>query len=158
MAKAASKAGHHVDLTEFFNANKIGEITAPATLKYSAAYPGNSGKYRAIPAEADAVGWSCRKDRFEDPAELAAFKAKYGYDLGPPTDRKQLRDIAEFFHRPDQGRYGIAIHTDNSYDALAMGFQNALFSFGAEFGDFKPMRLTSSSTARKRSRRCNEAF
>lgn len=83
MAKAASKAGHHGDLTEFFNANKIGEIMAPATVKYSAAYPGKSGKYRAIPAEADAVGLSCRKDRFEDPAEMAAFKAKYGYDLAP---------------------------------------------------------------------------
>jgi multiple sugar transport system substrate-binding protein len=132
---AASEAGHYVDLTEFFNANKVGEIMAPATVKYYAEYPGNSGKYWAIPAEGDAVGWSYRKDWFEDPAEMAAFQAKYGYPLAVPVDWKQLRDIAEFFHRPDQGRYGVAIYTDNSYDAMAMGFENALFSFGAELGD-----------------------
>lgn len=132
---AASTAGHYVDLTEFFNANKVGEIMAPATVKYYAEYPGNSGKYWAIPAEGDAVGWSYRKDWFTDPAEMEAFKAKYGYDLAPPADWKQLRDIAEFFHRPDQGRYGIAIYTDNSYDAMAMGFENALFSFGGELGN-----------------------
>ena len=66
---------------------------------------------------------------------MAAFKAKYGYDLAPPADWKQLRDIAEFFHRPDKGRAGVAIYTDNSYDAMAMGFENALFSFGGELGD-----------------------
>ena len=132
---AASEAGHYVDLTEFFNANKVGEIMAPATVKYYAEYPGNSGKYWAIPAEGDAVGWSYRKDWFEDPAEMAAFEAKYGYPLAVPVDWKQLRDIAEFFHRPDQNRYGIAIYTDNSYDAMAMGFENALFSFGGELGD-----------------------
>jgi len=132
---AASTAGHYVDLTQFFNDNKVGDIMAPATVKYYAEYPGNSGKYWAIPAEGDAVGWSYRKDWFEDPAEMEAFKAKYGYDLAPPADWKALRDIAEFFHRPDQGRYGIAIYTDNSYDAMAMGFENALFSFGGELGD-----------------------
>ena len=52
-----------------------------------------------------------------------------------PKDFKALRDIAEFFYRPDQKKYGIAIYTDNSYDAMAMGFENALFSFGGELGD-----------------------
>ena len=132
---AASEAGHYVDLTNFFNENKVGEIMAPATVKYYAEYPGASGKYWAIPAEGDAVGWSYRKDWFEDPKEMAAFKAKYGYDLAPPADWKALRDIAEFFHRPADGRYGIAIYTDNSYDAMAMGFENALFSYGGELGD-----------------------
>ena len=132
---AASEAGHYVDLTDFFNENNLGEVMAPATVKYYAEYPGNSGRYWAVPAEGDAVGWSYRKDWFEDPAEMAAFKEKYGYDLVPPADWQQLRDIAEFFNRPDEGRYGIAIYTDNSYDAMAMGFENALFSFGGELGD-----------------------
>ena len=138
---AASEAGHYVDLTQFFNENKVGDIMAPATVKYYAEYPGNSGKYWAIPAEGDAVGWSYRKDWFEDPAEMAAFKAKYGYDLAVPVDWKQLRDIAEFFNRPDEGRYGIAIYTDNSYDAMAMGFENALFSFGGELGDMTTYKV-----------------
>ncbi len=132
---AASTAGHYVDLTDFFNKHKVGEVMAPATVKYYAEYPGNSGKYWAIPAEGDAVGWSYRKDWFEDPKEMEAFKAKYGYDLAPPANWRQLRDIAEFFYRPDEKRYGIAIYTDNSYDALAMGFENALFSFGGDLGN-----------------------
>lgn len=138
---AASEAGHYVDLTQFFNENKVGDIMAPATVKYYAEYPGNSGKYWAIPAEGDAVGWSYRKDWFEDPAEMAAFKANFGYDLAVPVDWKQLRDIAEFFNRPDEGRYGIAIYTDNSYDAMAMGFENALFSFGGELGDMTTYKV-----------------
>ncbi|MER2507424.1 MAG: extracellular solute-binding protein [Amaricoccus sp.] len=132
---AASTAGHYVDLTDFFNQHKVGEVMAPATVKYYAEYPGNSGKYWAIPAEGDAVGWSYRKDWFEDPKEMEAFKAKYGYDLAPPTNWQQLHDIAEFFYRPDEKRYGIAIYTDNSYDAMAMGFENALFSFGGDLGN-----------------------
>ncbi|MDW6020365.1 extracellular solute-binding protein [Mesorhizobium sp. BAC0120] len=133
---AASEGGHYVDLTDFVKKNKVLETMAPATVKFYSEYPGNSGKYWSIPAEGDAVGWSYRKDWFEDPKEKEAFKAKYGYDLDVPKDWKQLRDIAEFFYRPDQKRYGIAIYTDNSYDAMAMGFENALFSYGGELGDY----------------------
>ena len=133
---AASEAGHYVDLTDFFNKHKLNETMAPATVKYYSEYPSNSGKYWSIPAEGDAVGWSYRKDWFEDPKEMEAFKAKYGYDLAPPKTWAEMRDIAEFFHRPDQGRYGIAIYTDNSYDGLVMGVENAIFSYGGELGDY----------------------
>jgi multiple sugar transport system substrate-binding protein len=138
---AASEAGHYVDLTEFFNKHKLTETMAPATVKYYAEYPASSGKYWSIPAEGDAVGWSYRKDWFEDPKEMEAFKAKYGYDLAPPKTFKELRDIAEFFHRPDENRYGVAIYTDNSYDALVMGVENAIFSFGGELGDYATYKV-----------------
>ena len=133
---AASEAGHYVDLTEFFNKHNLSEVMAPATVKYYSEYPAESGKFWAIPAEGDAVGWSYRKDWFEDPAEMEAFKAKYGYDLDVPKTWAELRDIAEFFHRPDENRYGIAIYTDNSYDGLVMGVENAIFSYGGELGDY----------------------
>src|SRR4051794_38100226 len=133
---AASEGGHYVDLTDFVKENKVLDTMAPATVKFYSEYPGNSGKYWSIPLEGDAVGWSYRKDWFEDPKEMEAFKAKYGYDLGVPKDFKALRDIAEFFYRPDQKKYGVAIYTDNSYDAMAMGFENALFSYGGELGDY----------------------
>ncbi len=138
---AASEGGHYVDLTQFVKDNHVLDTMAPATVKFYSEYPGNSGKYWSIPAEGDAVGWSYRKDWFEDPAEMAAFKAKYGYDLAVPKDWKALRDTAEFFNRPDQGRYGVAIYTDNSYDAMAMGFENALFSFGGELGDMSSYKV-----------------
>ncbi|MCX2720865.1 ABC transporter substrate-binding protein [Roseibium salinum] len=134
---AASEGGHYVDLTEFFKKHDLGNVMAPATVKYYAEYPGNSGKFWAIPAEGDAVGWSYRKDWFEDPAEMKAFEAKYGYPLDVPKTWQQLIDIAEFFHRPDENRYGVAIYTDNSYDGLVMGVENALFSYGADLGNYE---------------------
>jgi multiple sugar transport system substrate-binding protein len=138
---AASEAGHYVDLTDFFKQHNLTEVMAPATVKYYSEYPASSGKYWSVPAEGDAVGWSYRKDWFEDPKEKEAFQAKYGYALDVPKDWKQLRDIAEFFHRPDQNRYGIAIYTDNSYDALVMGVQNAIFSWGGELGDYAKYKV-----------------
>jgi len=140
---AASEAGHYVDLTDFVKENGVLDKMAPATVKFYSEYPGNSGKYWSIPAEGDAVGWAYRKDWFEDPAEKEAFKAKYGYDLDVPKDWKALIDIAEFFYRPDANppRYGIAIYTDNSYDAMAMGFENALFSYGGELGDMATYKV-----------------
>ncbi len=138
---AGSTGGHYVDLTDFFNEHHLNDVMAPATIKYYAEYPGGSGKYWAIPLEGDAVGWSYRKDWFEDPTEMANFKAKYGYDLAPPDTFAQLRDIAEFFTRPDENKYGVAIYTQTDYDALAMGFENALFSFGGELGDYATYKV-----------------
>ena len=138
---AASEGGHYVELTDFINEHKVLEKMAPATVKYYSEYPGSSGKYWSIPTEGDAVGWSYRKDWFEDPAEMAAFKEKYGYDLAPPKTFKELTDIAEFFTRPDQNRYGIAIYTQNQYDGLAMGVENAIFSYGAELGDYSTYQV-----------------
>jgi multiple sugar transport system substrate-binding protein len=44
------------------------------------------------------VYWG-RRDLLEHPAEKAAFRKKYGYDLGPAKTWEQVRDIAEFFTR-----------------------------------------------------------
>ena len=138
---AGSVGGHYVDLTEFFAKHKLTESFAPATVQAYAEYPKGAGKYWAIPTEGDATGWAYRKDWFEDPAEKEAFKAKYGYDLDVPKTWAQMRDIAEFFQRPDQKRYGIAIYTDNAYDALVMGFENALFSYGGDLGDYSSYKV-----------------
>ncbi len=67
---------------------------------------------------------------------MAAFKARYGYDLAVPKTFKEMRDIAEFFHRPDQDKYGIGIYTDTYGDGLAGGFGSVLFSYGGEFGNY----------------------
>jgi multiple sugar transport system substrate-binding protein len=138
---AGSTAGHYVDLTDFMKKNGVDKTMAPATVAGYAEYPPKSGKYWAIPLEGDANGFSYRKDWFEDPKEKEAFKKKYGRDLAVPKTWKELRDIAEFFHRPQQKRYGIAIYTDNSYDALVMGVQNVVFGYGGELGDAKTYKV-----------------
>ncbi|PDT75777.1 extracellular solute-binding protein [Sinorhizobium sp. BJ1] len=138
---AGSTGGHYVELTEFVAKHDVAKLMAPAALKFYAEYPGNSGRYWAIPLQGDAVGWAYRKDWFEDPTEMADFKEKYGRDLAVPKTLKEMRDIAEFFHRPDHKRYGIAIYTDNSYDALASGFRSVLFSYGGELGDYETYKV-----------------
>ncbi len=127
--------GLYVDLTDFMKSNGIDKSVTPATLKYYGEYPANSGKYYAYPTEGDADGWAYRKDLFEDPAEQAAFKAEYGYDLAVPKTYAQLMDIAKFFTRPDAGLYGVAIYTQKDYDAITMGVENTFFSWGATWQD-----------------------
>lgn len=44
-----------------------------------------------------------RTDLFEDPAQQAAFKQEYGYDLVPPTTWQQYADAAAFFTQDTDG-------------------------------------------------------
>lgn len=127
--------GHYVELTDFMKSNGIDKTVTPATLTYYGEYPAGSGKYWGYPTEGDADGWAYRTDLFQDPKEKDAFKAKYGYDLAVPKDYKQLKDIAEFFTRKDQGLYGVAIYTQKDYDAITMGVENLFFAWGATWQD-----------------------
>lgn len=127
--------GHYVELTDFLNENDITGSVTPATLQYYGEYPTGSGKYYAYPTEGDANGFAYRKDLFENPDEMAAFSAKYGYELAVPETWAQLRDIAEFFTRPDSGLYGVNVYTQKDYDAITMGFENVFFSYGCNWQD-----------------------
>lgn len=145
----ASTSGHYVNLTDFLTSEGIADTVTPATLQYYGEYPSGSGTYWAYPTEGDANGWAYRKDLFENPDEMAAFEAEYGYPLAPPTTMAELKDVGEFFTRPDEGLYGMAIYTQLDYDALTMGFQNALFSYGADWKDANnnPMGVVNSPEA-----------
>lgn len=131
----AATQGHYVDLTDFMVSEGLDKSVTPATLQYYGEYPAGSGKYWAFPTEGDANGWAYRSDLFEDPANMAAFEEEYGYPLAPPETMAQLLDIAKFFTRPDEGLYGAAIYTQADYDAITMGFQDMLFSFGGDWAD-----------------------
>ncbi|RYE87646.1 MAG: extracellular solute-binding protein [Hyphomicrobiales bacterium] len=135
---AASEGGHYVDLSEFVTRTGVDKSFVPATLQYYSQY---GGKYWSIPLEGDANGWAYRKDWFEDPTEMANFKAKYGYDLAIPKDYKELTDIAEFFTRPDENKYGVALYTQTSYDAMAMGVEQTIFTWGGELGDYAAKKV-----------------
>jgi multiple sugar transport system substrate-binding protein len=132
-----AEQGHYVDMTDFMVSNNIHTSVTEATLQYYGEYPSGSGKYYAYPTEGDAVGWAYRKDLFEDPDEMAAFKAEYGYDLAPPETWDQLMDIAKFFTRPDDPvngvKYGVGVYTQKDYDGMIMGYENVMFSYGADW-------------------------
>lgn len=138
MSEFASQ-GHLVLLNELLkNSKKLSAADfAPSALRRYAEYPEDSGNIYALPINQDSMGLVYRQDLFADPKEKTAFKQKYGYDLAPPETYDQLRDIAEFFTRPQQKLYGIALYGSEDYDACTSAFNNIFWSFGAELWDPK---------------------
>jgi multiple sugar transport system substrate-binding protein len=134
-----SVGGHYVDLSDFVKEHNLVERMAAPAMKYYSQY---DGKYWAVPTEGDALGWAYRKDWFENPDEMAAFKAKYGYDLAVPQTWDQLLDIAEFFYRPDKNMYGAAIYSMAVGDAIVMGVENSVFAYGGSYGDYANFKVT----------------
>ncbi len=128
-----STEGWYVNMTDFLVGEGIADTVTQATLTYYGEYPTGSGQYWAYPTEGDANGWVYRKDLFEDPDEMAAFEAEYGYPLAVPENYDQFYDIANFFTRPDEGLYGVAIYGSNEYDSLTMGVQNTMFTYGGRW-------------------------
>lgn len=57
------------------------------------------GKTYGLPYYTFTPGLIYRCDLFENPDEMAAFEAEYGYPLDIPQTYEQMADIAEFFHR-----------------------------------------------------------
>lgn len=140
LGRGATK-GLYVELTNWLPTATDIKGLHPLALKYLAEYPGGSGRYYAAPAETDAMGWAYRKDWFNDPAEKAAFKKKYGKELGVPETWDELKNIAEFFTRPAQKRYGNVLVTGRGYDDIVMGFEQILYAFGGSWGDPKTLKV-----------------
>ncbi len=131
----------YVDLTDWLPGAVDLKSIHPLALKYLCEYPTGSGKYFAAPCETDAIGITYRKDWFDDPNEKAAFKSKYGRDLAVPQTWEEFRDVAEFFTRSQDKRYGCAILTGRDYDSLTMGAQQFIWSFGGAWGDPKTCKV-----------------
>ncbi len=128
---------HVVPLNDYIANSKLISIDdfSPAAIRQYGEYPEGSGNIYALPINQDAMGLVYRKDLFEDPAEMEAFKAKYGYDLAVPQTYLQLRDISEFFTRPDKNLYGLASYGSRDYDAVTSPLDGVLWSFGGELWD-----------------------
>jgi multiple sugar transport system substrate-binding protein len=75
-----------------------------------------------------------RKDLFEDLKEQKKFKEQFGYDLSPPKDWNEYKDIAKFFNRPEEGIYGTLIQ-GKKHMALWQEYINFLYSFGGAILD-----------------------
>jgi multiple sugar transport system substrate-binding protein len=134
-AGTGATSGQYVELTKFLADNNLTNSVTPATLQYYGEYPAGSKRYYAFPTEGDACGFAYRTDLFTDPTEKANFKKKYGYELAAPDTWKQFYDVAEFFTRPDKQLWGAAIYTQKDYDALTMGVETVLFSYGMDWQD-----------------------
>ncbi len=133
----AAENGNYVKLNDFFAQEGISmDDFIPATVTGYAEWPKGTPNYWALPAYADVVGWTYRKDWFERPELQGEFKETYGYDLGVPANLEQLKDIAQFFQgREIDGKtvYGAAIYTERGSEGITMGVTNALYNYGFEY-------------------------
>jgi multiple sugar transport system substrate-binding protein len=142
----AAENNHYVKLNDFFAKEGITmDDFMPATVLGYSEWPKHSPNYWALPAMADAVGWTYRKDWFARPELRAAYKEKYKRDLAPPATYGELKDIAEFFQgREIDGKkvYGAYIFTERGSEGITMGVTNVLYDYGFQYDDPKnPYRM-----------------
>ena len=133
---------HYVELTDWIPANiDVSEI-APSAWKWYCEYPKGSKKLYAVPCEADAMAWCYRKDLFEDPNHQRAF-GQYLVEMGqtqqlklePPRTWEHLRWIAQYF-KDKAGINGLVMPTSRDYDMATMSFQQVMWAYGGEYGDY----------------------
>ena len=137
----SAESGHYVKLNDFFAKEGI-KMTdfAPATVTGYAEWPKGTPNYWALPAMADAVGWTYRKDWFAKPEIQAEFKKKFNRDLAPPKTWTELKQVSEFFqNRVIDGKkvYGAYIYTERGSEGITMGVTNALYPMGFQYQDPK---------------------
>ena len=134
-----AEAGHYVKLNDFFEAQGITmDDFIPATVSGYAEWPKGTPNYWALPAFADVVGWTYRKDWFERPEIREAFQGEYGRELTPPETLDELREVATFFQGREidgETRYGAAIYTERGSEGITMGVTNALYNYGFQYDD-----------------------
>jgi multiple sugar transport system substrate-binding protein len=91
-------------------------------------YPDGSGQRWGFPQMPDTQGIFMRLDMLQDPAEQAAFQAKYGrklpttYEEFDPLTINEYEDIFAFFTRPDKGLYGTAMMYGKDYDSFSCAY------------------------------------
>jgi multiple sugar transport system substrate-binding protein len=137
----SAESGHYVKLNDFFAKEgiKMSDF-APATVTGYAEWPKGTPNYWALPAMADAVGWTYRKDWFAKPEIQAEFKKKFSRDLAPPKTWTELKEVSEFFqNRMIDGKkvYGAYIYTERGSEGITMGVTNVLYPMGFKYQDPK---------------------
>lgn len=108
----AAFAGHVEDLSDLYTDAVKADIP-PALLADATV----GGKMIGMPGWANAEIVFYRKDLWEDPANQAAFKEQYGYDLAPPATWQQWRDMAKFFTK--DGMFGTNVIGGTSEEWMA---------------------------------------
>lgn len=110
----------------------------PVVKKAYMTYPDGTDQLWGLPQEGDVLVLYVRKDMLLDPNERAAFKEKYGYAM-PKTfdDFKKLTmdkyiQMCEFFNRPDESLYGVAIQYSKEYDYMTGSLYPFLWSMGGQ--------------------------
>lgn len=102
------------------------------------------GTIYGFPDDGDVLVMYYRKDIFEDPENMAAFKAKHGYDLAPPKTWEQFSEIGQFItdkYAPEIYGAGMLRQPGNAQFMVQERFRVE----GGKFFDEETMRATINS-------------
>lgn len=121
-------------LNNYFSEEELAQFS-PAILNSSTV----DGNLYLIPRHADISVIHYRTDLYSDPANMAAFKEKYGYDLAAPTTWKELGDQATFFAKPGENFWGT--QWAGKEEGLSGRFYELLVANGGNLfdADLKPI-------------------
>ncbi len=125
--------GFTMDLTDLMDAD-ADEIDLEDIIPVMWSMGSWNGKQIAFPMAGYANSLIYRSDLLADPAEMAAFESRYGYELGVPESLEALEDIAEFFTRPDENLYGLVANGARG-SAVAQDWMEYMRAFGASLFD-----------------------
>lgn len=99
------------------------------------------GKIYGFPDDGDLFVLYYRKDLFEDPTNMAEFKARHGYDLAAPATWEQYADIGQFF----TDKMAPEVYGAGQFRQAAYGiwmFEERFRNTGGRFFDPDTMRAT----------------
>lgn len=82
-----------------------------------------------LPIQANAFTMSYRKDLFDDAANKAAFKKKYGAELRVPATWSEFTRVAQFFTQPSRRLYGTTLMPGDG-DWATDDFKSLLAAWG----------------------------
>ncbi|HLP42444.1 MAG TPA: extracellular solute-binding protein, partial [Fibrobacteria bacterium] len=140
--------GHYRELTDWMKANLDLAALDSGALKWYSEYPRGSGRLWAVPCQADAMAWAYRKDLFEDSDHRKAFRGwlkdrnAADFPLAPPATWEELRLIALYFKERVPGMAGLVMPTSRRYDQATMSFEQVMWAYGGDFGDYVTNRVT----------------
>ena len=94
---------------------------------------GPDGKIYGLPFHDGPIMFYYRKDLIEDAQNQAAYRERYGYELGVPKTWAQFRDHAEFFTTDDN--YGTILGAKQGGQQLPYDFMILLYNHGGKMFD-----------------------
>ena len=146
---AFAEAGHILKLNDFIEKDpKLKAIVDGFYKQHRWAYmtyPYGSENYWGLPVEADDLVLYVRKDLLNDPKEQEGFEKQYGWKL-PSTYEDfvdltwdKFENVLEWFTRPDEGFYGIAMEYSKEYDFISDHVMSLIWTLGGDiFGGKEP--------------------
>ena len=75
------------------------------------------GKFYGYQTDGDTYVMFYKKSYINDESEKLNFKNQFGYELAIPKTWEQLDNMIQFFHRPDENKFGGALYRNKDYIA-----------------------------------------